>query len=228
MSEEDTPQPYAVLLDVAGRLTVVVGAGPRAERAAKALATHGADVVVIAPIIPIELLRMESDGILTVENRAYAPGDLEGAFLVVAASGSKDTDAAVAKEARERRVLLNVPSDAAASDFIVPSVVRRGGLQIAVSTGGSAPAATREVRRIISDEFGWEWAVYVELLGEVRALAARRTGLGDAQLAPLFAAIAASDARDRLRDGEEITAAELYEAHAAVIAPAADTEGTGE
>lgn len=223
------PQPYAVLLDVAGRLAVVIGGGPRGERAAKALTTHGADVVVITPTVSIELLRMESDGLLTVENRKYTPGDLDGAFIAVVAEGSPHVVRAVGNEARSRHVLLNVPSDAAASDFLVPSVVQRGGLQIAISTGGAAPAATREVRRVISGEFGWEWAVYVELVGAVRTLAVQRTGLGDAKLAPLFAAIAASDVRDRIRGGEDVTAEELFEAHAAVLEPAdADTEGTDE
>ncbi len=232
MSDDDTPQqdphPYPVLLDVAGRLAVVVGARPAAERAAKALVTHGADVVLIAPAVSPEILRMEADGLLTVESRGYATGDLEGAFIVVAASGSGDTDAAVVADARTARVLINVPTDAGRSDFIVPSVVRRDGLQIAVSTGGAAPSATREARRQISDSFGWEWGPYVRLIGEVRAFALGRTGLGDAALAPLFAAIAVSDVRDRIRGGEEISAAQLYEEHAAALAPATDDGGTGE
>jgi len=221
-------QPYPALLNVCGRLVVVVGGTRPALRSAKALAAHGANVVVISADVPPDLLRLEADGLLTIERRAYVDGDLAGAFVAIAASGSASTDAAVAAEAGRRNVLINVPCDASRSDYVVPSVVRRGGLQIAVSTGGVAPFATREARKIVSDAFGWEWGPYVELLGEVRLLAVEMSGMTDAQLAPLFASIAASDIWDRIRAGEDIIAAELLEAHAAALAPATDEEGTDE
>jgi len=222
-------QPYPVLLSVCGRLAIVVGGNPTALRAAKALAAHGANVVVISADVPHDLVRLEADGLLTIERRAYVAGDLAGAFLAVAASGSAATDAAVAAEAGKLNVLLNIPCDANRSDYVVPSVVSRGGLQIAVSTGGVAPFATREARKIVSDAFGWEWGVYVELMGEVRLLALELSSMTDAQLAPLFASIAASDVWERIRAGEDILAAELLEAHVAVLSPAAeDEEGTGE
>lgn len=222
-------QPYPALLNVAGRLAVVVGGTGTALRAAKALASHAANVVVITAAVAPDLIRMEADGLLTIERRSYVSGDLDGAFIAVASSGSAATDAAVEAEARRLNVLLNVPSDAGRSDYVVPSVVRRGGLQIAVSTGGMAPSATREARTIVGDAFGWEWGPYVELIGEVRLLALEICGMTDAQLAPLFASIAASDVWDRIRAGEEIIAAELLEAHIGVLAPEADTEeGTSE
>jgi precorrin-2 dehydrogenase/sirohydrochlorin ferrochelatase len=217
----DPLQPYAVMLTVARKLAVVVGAGPRAVRAAKTLVAHGADVVVISADAPDELVGMESDGLLSVETRGYIRGDLDGAFLAVIASGSAVVDAAVLEEARESKVLANVPGDAEASDFIVPSVVRRGELQIAISTGGMAPATTAEVRGVIKGEFGPEWAAYVELMGELRTLAMERTGLSDAELAPLFASIDGSVLRDRLIAGQTITAKDLYDQNPGAVPHAA-------
>jgi precorrin-2 dehydrogenase/sirohydrochlorin ferrochelatase len=210
-------QPYAVMLNVAGRLAVVVGSGMGAIRAANALVAHGADVVVIAPEISDDLLRMEAEGELSVEVRQYKRGDLDSAFVAIAASGSAEIDAAVAAEAREGGALVNIAGDAAASDFIVPSVVRRGALQIAVTTAGGAPSVAREVRRGIATEYGPEWEAYTRLVTELRTLAIERTGRTDAELAPLFAAVAGSDLHARLAAGETLTAAALWEEHEATI-----------
>jgi precorrin-2 dehydrogenase / sirohydrochlorin ferrochelatase len=221
----ESPQPYAVMLNVAGRLAAIIGSDARAVRAAKTLSDHGADVVVISPDIPSELLAMESEGLLTVESRAYVRGDLHDAFVAVAASGSAEIDAAVAAEARECGVLLNVPGDAGVSDFIIPSVVRRGALQIAVTTGGGAPSVAREVRRGVAEAYGPEWDPYVRLMTDLRVLAVERTGLSDAGLAPLFAAIDGAELRRLLAAGRTFTAKELFEEHASALGSPVDAAG---
>jgi precorrin-2 dehydrogenase/sirohydrochlorin ferrochelatase len=114
-------------------------------------------------------------------------------------------------------MLHSVACDAAASEFIVPSVVRRGALQIAVTTGGGAPSVAREVRRGIAAAYGPEWAEYTRLVTELRILAIERTGLPDADLAPLFAALEESGLRARLAAGEKVTAEALYEQHEGVL-----------
>lgn len=210
-------QPYAVMLNVAGRLAVVVGSGAGAVRAAKSLVSHGADVVVISPKVPKDLLAMEGVGDLSVEARAFERGDLSGALIAIAASGSEETDAAVAAEARERGVLLNVPGDAAASDFIVPSLVRRGPLQIAVTTGGGAPSVAREVRRGIAAVYGPEWEPYTCLIADLRTHAIGRTGLTDAELAPMFAYVESSFVCARLQAGETLTAERLYDEYVSTV-----------
>jgi len=216
----DTTQPYAVMLNVARRLAVVVGNGPGALRSAKSLIAHGADVVIIGPDTSNDLLQMEADGQLSLEVRAYAAGDLDGAFLAIAASGSPEVDAAVVEEAHERGVLVNVAGDADASDFIVPSVVTRGALQIAVTTGGGAPSVAREVRRVTAALYGPEWEEYTRLVTELRVIAIERTGLPDADLTCLFASVAASDLRNRLAEGETTTAEELWERYSGTVMPA--------
>jgi precorrin-2 dehydrogenase / sirohydrochlorin ferrochelatase len=226
MTGNERPMHYPVALDLAGRLAVVVGGSATAVRAATSLAEHGADVVVISRSVPPELLSLEVDGRATIEQRGYVRGDLEGAAVAFARSGSAETDAAVAAEARERNVLVNVESDPSASSFVVPSVVERGQLQIAVSTGGSAPAVTREVRHGIADAHGWEWGRYVDLMGELRSYAMQRTGLTDADLKPMFDAVGGAPLRYRIRAGEEMTAEQLYERYAETLAEA-EKGGTG-
>jgi precorrin-2 dehydrogenase/sirohydrochlorin ferrochelatase len=214
------------MLDVVGRLAVIIGSTPAAVRAASSLAKHGADVVIVTPDVSTELMDMESAGTLSIEPRGYVRGDLAGAMLVVIASGSEETDAAIVSEAREHNVLVNVQTDAASSDFIVPSVVRRGDLQVAVSTAGKAPSVARQVRRSIARAHGEEWGPYVQLVADLRALAVARTGASEAELAPLFSFVEDSDVLYRLHAGEKVTAEELYASYAASRGEAS-SEGSG-
>lgn len=212
------PPHYPVMLDVAGRLAVVIGATRAAVRAATSLAKHGANVVIVTPQVSTQLMDLESEGVLTIEPRGYVRGDLAKAMIAVVATGSPETDAAVVEEAREHNVLVNVLADGSKSNFIIPSVVRRGDLQIAVSTAGKAPSVARQVKRDIARAHGEEWARYVELVAEVRALAFARTGMTDAELAPLFDHIRESDLLYRLHGGEEVAAETLYDEFIAAAA----------
>jgi siroheme synthase-like protein len=224
MIPAERPDRYPVLLDVSGRLVVVVGSSHAAERTAASMAAHGADVVVISPDVSASLVELEGAGVLTVERRGYVRGDLSGAFIAICAADSLEIDSAVRSEAKSLGILVSVLADADASDFTVPSVVRRGALQIAVSTGGIAPSVARNVRREIAATYGPEWGVYVALLGAVRARAIERFGVGDAGLQPLFDAIAGSDLLERIRSGDDPSAEELLEAHAASMEDATDID----
>lgn len=219
MSPAHHPERFPVLLDVSGRLVVVVGSSRAAVRTATTMASHGADVVVISPDVTESLTELEAAGVLTTEARGYVRGDLTRAFIVVCAAGSPEIDAAVCEEARATGVLVTVLDDADASTFTMPSVVQRGPLQIAVSTGGIAPAVARRVRREIASTYGPEWGVYVALLGAVRIRAIERFGVGDAGLGLLFESIAASDLLGRIRAGEDPSAADVLEEHASAMEP---------
>jgi precorrin-2 dehydrogenase/sirohydrochlorin ferrochelatase len=151
-------------------------------------------------------------------------GDLAGAFIVVCATSSPEIDAAVREEAKSLGALVSVLADAAASEFTMPSVIRRGPLQIAVSTGGIAPSVVRVVRREIAATYGPEWGVYTALVGAVRTRAFERFGVGDAELKPLFDSIAASDLLDRIRAGEDPSADDVLEEHAAAMEPGTATD----
>lgn len=123
-----------------------------------------AEVVVVAP----EVRPGIGSVAVEVHRRRYEPGDLEGAFLAFAATDCRRTNAAVAREAKERGVPVNVADEPAEGDFALPSTLRRGRLQVAVSTGGASPALAREVRKSLEGRFGPEWSGLVEEVGRAR------------------------------------------------------------
>jgi precorrin-2 dehydrogenase/sirohydrochlorin ferrochelatase len=143
---------------------VVVGGGEVANRKARKLLQARAKVAVVSPDVKPELASMAAE----VHRRPYREGDLEGAFLVFAATDVREANAAVAREAHERGILVNVVDKPSEGDFALPSTLRRGQLQVAVSTGGASPILARRIRRELEDAFGFEWADVVAELGRVR------------------------------------------------------------
>lgn len=205
---------YPVFLDLAARPAIVIGGGEAAEKRARALLRLGADVVVIAADPTPGLLELEADGGIATEQRGYVRGDLEGAFIAFCLSADEEVRRAVSDEAEERGCLVNVAGDPELCSFIVPSVVRRGGLQIAVSTGGASPEVAHRVRRRIAGEFGEEWGAYVALLAEVRQLAAERVAAGEDVSGDVFESVADSDLLERLQAGERPSAADVLDSAA--------------
>lgn len=138
-----------------------------AARKIRKLLQAGAEVVVVSPEVRPELESMD----LEIRRRAYEYGDLESADLAFTATDSREVNAAVAGEAKRRGVLINVADRPTEGDFALPSTLRRGGLQVAVSTGGASPTLARRIRDELEQNFGPEWAGVVERLD-----AARRAG----------------------------------------------------
>jgi precorrin-2 dehydrogenase / sirohydrochlorin ferrochelatase len=134
-----------------------------ARKVGKLLQT-GAGVVVVAPEIRPELADMG----IEILSRPYEYGDLEGARLAFTATDSREVNAAVAREARERGIPINVADLPAEGDFAVPSTLRRGALQVAVSTGGASPTLARRIRSELEEGFGPEWAGIVEEVDTAR------------------------------------------------------------
>ncbi|MDQ3377593.1 MAG: bifunctional precorrin-2 dehydrogenase/sirohydrochlorin ferrochelatase [Actinomycetota bacterium] len=145
-------------MDVSGRRCVVVGGGGVASRKARGLLESGARVVVVSPEVTPEIEDMD----VTVERRPYAPGDLAGCTLAFAATDSREVNAAVVREAEEHGIPVNVADRPAEGDFALPSVLRRGGLQVAVSTGGASPTLARRIRDAMEPSFAAEWESVVE------------------------------------------------------------------
>ena len=159
---------YPLFMDVSGRRCVVIGGGGVASRKARGLLASGARVVVVSPDVSPEIEAMD----VTVERRPYAPGDLAGAALAFAATDRREVNAAVAREATENGIPVNVADRPDEGDFALPSVLRRGGLQVAVSTGGASPTLARKIRDALEPSFAAEWAGIVE-----RFRAAREGGM---------------------------------------------------
>jgi precorrin-2 dehydrogenase / sirohydrochlorin ferrochelatase len=129
-----------------------------ATRKVGKLLRAGAEVVVVSPEVRPELVGMDVE----IQHRPYESGDLEGANLAFAATDSREVNALVAQEAKERGVPINVADRHAEGDFTVPSTLRRGGLQVAVSTSGASPTLARRIRSELEQAFGPEWAGVVE------------------------------------------------------------------
>ena len=143
---------------------MVVGGGEVANRKARKLLQAKAEVVVISPDVKPELASVAAE----VRRRPYGKGDLEGAFLAFAATDRREVNAAVAREACERGIPVNVADNPTEGDFALPSTLRRGQLQVAVSTGGASPTLAQRIRRELEDRFSFEWAGIVEELSRVR------------------------------------------------------------
>ena len=139
---------------------MVVGGGAVADRKARKLLQARAEVVVISPEISPVLESMAVEA----RRRRYEAGDLEGAFLAFTATDSREVNAAVSAEAKKRNIPINVADKPSEGDFALPSTLRRGKLQVAVSTGGASPTLAQRIRRELEEIFGYEWAGLVEEL----------------------------------------------------------------
>ena len=145
---------FPVLLNVRGRLCVVIGGGDVAWRKINTLLERGAVVKVIAPMVRSDIAALADRGAIDLEPRGYRTGDLASAFLCVAAADDPEVNAAVRHEAGVRRVLVNVVDDPEGSDYQVPSFFENGPLLIALGTSGSSPAVARTLRRMIQEWLG--------------------------------------------------------------------------
>jgi precorrin-2 dehydrogenase/sirohydrochlorin ferrochelatase len=162
------PDYFPAFLDLRGRRCLVVGGGEIGERKTRALLECGARVTVVSPSFTPGLAALAAIGQIERRARTLRRADLRGCALVIAATGDARADEATASLAREARVLVNVVDRREHCDFIMPSVLRRGELQIAVSTGGRSPALARDIRRRLEGLFGPEFAALVERAGADR------------------------------------------------------------
>ena len=165
---------FPVFLNVRRKKCVVIGGGQVAFRKVRTLLDCGASVTVISPVLHPDLSELANKKSIQVIRRSYKSRDLKGAFIVIAATGTKQTNRKVAKEAGRVGALVNVVDDPEPSDFIVPSLLRRGDLTIAISTGGMSPALARKIRTRLEDSFGEEYALLVSLVEEVRSTLRRK------------------------------------------------------
>lgn len=157
---------YPANLNLQGRRCIVIGGGKVAARKVSDLLECGARVSVIAPALDDEFQGLSG---FDREPRGYETGDLEGAFLAIAATDNEAVNSAVASEASAAGVLLNVVDQPGRCDFQVPASIRRGSLLITIATGGNLPALSGRLRRQLEEEFPEEWGRVLELLGEARA-----------------------------------------------------------
>jgi precorrin-2 dehydrogenase / sirohydrochlorin ferrochelatase len=167
----DTPF-YIACLKLEGRRCLVVGGGQIGLEKVEGLLACGGEVTLIAPHAEDALAEYASEASIRWERREYAgPSDLEGAFLVIAATDDTDVNIAVFSDAERRAMLVNVVDVPPLCNFILPAIVRTGPLAIAISTAGASPALAKRMKREIEGQYGEPYARLAVLLNEVRGWA---------------------------------------------------------
>jgi siroheme synthase-like protein len=167
----DTPF-YIACLRLKGRRCVVVGGGEVGLEKVEGLLACDADVTLIAPDAHPELVQLALEGSIRWERREYGgPADLEGAFLVIAATDDSEVNIAVFEDAERRAMLVNVVDVPPLCNFILPAIVRTGPLAIAISTAGASPALAKRIKREVARTYGEPYARLAVLLNEVRGWA---------------------------------------------------------
>jgi len=159
---------YPAYLDVRERPCVVVGGGHVAERKAIALFDAGADLAIVSPSLTPVLAELAGKGKITHHPKIFAEQDIAGAYLVIAATNDSAANEAVARACRMRGILVNAATSPDEGTFVVPSVVERGDLLIAISTCGDSPALARKVRGDLERTYGPEYAVFLEKMANLR------------------------------------------------------------
>ena len=161
---------FPMFLKLAGKQCLVVGAGKVGEPKIGGLMDTGASIQVVAIAASGRVREWADAGKIELELRAFSAADLDGKFLAVVATASNSLNELIYREAQRRGVLCNVVDVPEYCDFFYPAVVRRGDLQIAISTTGQSPSLAQKIRQQLEQQFGEGFADWVDQLGETRRL----------------------------------------------------------
>ena len=159
---------FPAFLKLAGRRCLVVGAGRVAEEKIEGLLRAEAAVAVVAPTATQRICTWARAGEIVWRARTFQPSDLVGIFLIVVATSSPRLHREIYKQAKRRGILCNVVDDPEHCDFYYGATVRRGSLQIAISTGGLSPALAQRIRKQLDEQFGFEYEHWLEEIGALR------------------------------------------------------------
>ena len=159
---------FPIVLEMTGRRCLVIGGGMVAERKIAGLLEVGAEVTVISPKVTEAISHWSKNNSIQLIAWGYQNGDLSGHELVFVATDDADVNDRVYQEGKSCGAWVNAADDPARCDFILPAVIRRGDLTVAVSTGGASPAATRAIREELDDYFTDDYVQLVQVAAEVR------------------------------------------------------------
>ncbi len=158
---------YPVCLDIRNRDCLVVGGGAVAFRKVKTLLACGASVTVVSPAFSSELAGIRDDA-LTRVRRPYESSDVAGRFLVIGATDDEAENRKISRDAEAQNVLCNIADLPDACNFILPAIVKRGDLLLAISTCGNSPAFAKHLRKQLEKDFGEEYTEFLRLMGALR------------------------------------------------------------
>lgn len=159
---------YPVLLQLEEKTILVVGGGSVAERKVENLLEFGCRILIVSRELTKKLHQLIEIKRIQHLGSEFKEEQLEGVFLVIAATNDKDLNSRISAQARNHRLLVNAVDQPADCDFIFPSILRRGDLLIAISTSGKSPALAKSVRKKLETQFGREYGVFLDLMGRLR------------------------------------------------------------
>ncbi len=192
---------YPVFLNLKGRRCIVIGGGKIAEGKVLKLIDSGAKIFVISPDATPAIRDAADRGAIEFNLRKYQAGDLEGAFLAIAATNDRVVNQVIFEEAENLGVLLNAVDDPARCSFIAPSIIERGPVTLAISTGGASPALARKLRETLAQSPALDWADATSVLSKARQIIKEKQVAVDPQrwqccMTPELLALARSDRED--------------------------------
>ena len=190
---------YPIFLSLSGRRCLVVGGGAVAERKVAGLLDAEASVTVVSPTLTAELAHWVKEKKIRHFMRDYRKGDLSGYRLAFVATDDPQVNRAVYEEAQEAEVFLNTADDPGHCDFILPSVLRRGELQVAVATGGTSPALSRAIREELEQYFTEDYSILSAIVAELRRELREKSLSADAET---WRRALDGDLRRMLREGD--------------------------
>jgi siroheme synthase-like protein len=199
---------YPVYIEMREQPCVVIGGGKIAEGKVEGLLAVKAKVTIISPDLTPHLHELAKQNLITYIARAYQPGDLTGAFMVICATDRTEVNHQVWQEASANHQLVNVVDDTPRCNFIAPSILRKGDLTIAISTSGKAPALAVRLKERLQRELGSEYERFLELAGKLREPLAHHIPDFETRKA-LWYELVDSEILDVLARGDELLAKEI-------------------
>lgn len=198
---------YPIFIDIEGREVVIIGGGNVCARKAETMMKYGARVTIVAPEFTEEIEQWARDERLALRRKPYEAADVEGANIVIASTDDTAVNEQIAADCRARRIPVNVVDVTPLCEFIVPAIIEKGSVQIAVSTGGKSPAIARTLKEDLHRLIGPEYAEANDVLGTLRD-GAKQVLPTDVDRKRFFDGIIAAGILELLRDGKR---AEAYE-----------------
>jgi len=199
---------YPIFLDIEGRAVVIIGGGNVCARKAETMMNYGARVTVVSPEFTEEIEGWAEAGALEIRRKRYEEGDLDGANIVIASTDDQAINEQIAADCRRRRIPVNVVDVTPLCEFIVPAIIDKGSITIAVSTGGKSPAIARTLKEDLQRQVGAEYTEVNDVLGTLRD-SAKRVLPTDVDRKRFFDGIISRNVLGLLREGKR---QEAYEA----------------
>ena len=192
---------YPIFLDIENRNVVIIGGGEVCARKAETMMRYGAKVTIVSPEFTPEIEQWAANGQLTTHRKRYETTDIEDAHIVIASTDDTPVNERVAADARALRIPVNVVDVTPLCEFIVPAIIEKDGIQIAISTGGKSPAVARTLKEDLNRTVGPEYSEINSLLGSLRD-SAKATLPTDIDRKRFFDGIIARGVLQLLREGK--------------------------